>query len=157
MTTRKQLVARIAALSGSIAVTGQMEPKELVMETDLTLPQIRVLYMLASGPARVTDISQAQGMAPPNASSMVERLVRKGMVQRASDPNDRRVALACLTRKGQETVEAVNRSNHSAIEMISEFLSIEELEIVARALEVLDGAVKRLEATTQATVMSGCR
>ncbi|MCY4353737.1 MAG: hypothetical protein OXC09_02980 [Truepera sp.] len=69
MTARRELVARIAELVESIAATSQTAPRDFAMETDLTLPQIRILYMLASGPARITDISRAQGMARANASS----------------------------------------------------------------------------------------
>ena len=142
MGTREELVARIAGLAESIETTGQLDP----VEADLTLPQIRVLYMLTSGPARITDISQTHGMARPNASSMVERLVRKGLVERVYDPRDRRVALACLTDRGREAVEAVSRSNYVAIEKTAAFLSIEELEVVAQALEILNRGVERLEA-----------
>ncbi len=149
MTARSELVARIAELSEAIATTGQMAPQDFVMEAGLTLPQIRVLYTLASGPARITDISLVHGMARPNASSMVERLVRKGLVERVSDPSDRRVALARLTNEGREAVEAITRSNYVAVEKIATFLSIDELELVARALEVLDRGVKRLEAAKE--------
>ena len=149
MAERNELVARIAELSESIATTGQMEPNAFVMESDLTLPQIRVLYMLASGPARISEVAEAHGMARPNASNMVERLVRKGLVERVSDPGDRRVALACLTEKGREAIGAVSHSNYEAMEAIATVLSIDELELVARALEILDRASKRLEATSE--------
>ena len=152
MAAREELVARIAGLAESIATTGQMDPRDFAMETDLTLPQIRVLYMLASGPARITDISQAHGMARPNASSMVERLVRKGLVERVSDASDRRVALARLTDKGREAVEAVNRGNYAAIEKTAAFLSVDELEMVAQALEVLNRGIERLEAASEGAV-----
>ena len=149
MTARRELVARIAESVGSMAATGQTIPQEFAMETDLTLPQIRILYMLASGPARIADISQAQGMARPNASNMVERLVRKGLVERLSDPNDRRVALACLTNKGREAVEGVTRSESVVVEKITAVLSIDELEAVARALEILHQGVERLKAASR--------
>ena len=89
MTARREQVARIAESVRSMAATGQTAPQDFAMDPSLTLPQIRILYMLASGPARIADVSQAQGMARPNASNMVERLVRKGLVERLSDPNDR--------------------------------------------------------------------
>ena len=146
MTARSELVARIAELVESIAVTGQTAPRDFVMEADLTLPQIRVLYMLASGPARITDISRAQGMARANASTMVERLVRKGLVERASDPGDRRVALACLTNQGRNAVAGVTRSEYDVVEKITMLLPVDELKVVARALEIVDQAAKRLQA-----------
>ena len=149
MAGQEELVARIAELSESIATTGRMEPNAFVMESDLTLPQIRVLYMLASGPARISEVARAHGMARPNASNMVERLVRKGLVERVSDPSDRRVALACLTEKGRAAIGAVSHSNYEAMEAIATVLSIDELELVVSALEILERGVRRLEAASE--------
>ena len=146
MTAKSELMARIAELSESIAA---MAPQDFIMESELTLTQFRTIYMLAAGPARITDISQYQGMARPNASTMVERLVRKGLVERVSDPSDRRVTLACLTDKGRETIEAVNRHKYEAVEKIAAYLSTDELEVVARALEILDRGVKLMEASNE--------
>ena len=146
MTARSELVARIADSLEALASTSQMTPTESVMETDLTLPQLRILYMLASGPARITDISEAFGMARANASTMVERLVRKSLVERDSDPNDRRVALARLTGRGRMAVEGVTRSEIAIVEKITKFLTFGELEVVARALDIMNQGVKRLEA-----------
>lgn len=146
MTTRDELLARIGELAESISTAGCMDTKGFAIEGDLTLPQIGVIYVLAAGPAKISDISQAQGMAPPNASSMVERLVRKGLVERVSDPSDRRVALARLTDEGREVIETLNRSNYEAMEKIAAFLSVDELAVVADALEVFQRGVDRLEA-----------
>ncbi|MDE2863439.1 MAG: MarR family transcriptional regulator, partial [Chloroflexota bacterium] len=141
MSTRDELLARIGELAESISTAGCMDAKGFAIDGDLTLPQIGVLYVLASGPAKITEISQAQGMAPPNASSMVERLVRKDLVERVSDPKDRRVALARLTHAGREVIDTLNRSHYEAMEKIAAFLSVEELEVVAQALEVFQRGV----------------
>ena len=155
MTARSELVARVAELVEALAASGQTVPRDFVLETDLTLPQIRILYMLDAGPARITDISRVHGMALANASTMVERLARKDLVERISDPNDRRVALARLTDKGREAVEGVTRSEHAAVERIVGVLSDEELEVVARALEILNQGAQRLEAADDDEVDSG--
>lgn len=152
MAAREELVARIAELSESLATSCLMEPQGLVTEAELTLPQISVLYTLASGPARITNISQAHGMAAPNASNMVERLVRKGLAERVSDPNDRRVVLARLTDEGRETVEAIKRSDYLAIEKTAAFLSIDELEVIAQAFEIMNRGVERLQAASGGAV-----
>ena len=145
MTAKRELVVRIAELSESLAAKSRPEPEDFVMETDLTLPQIRILYFLIRGPKRITDVSQTHGMALPNASNMVERLVKKGLAERVPDPNDRRVALACLTNEGLKAVEALTRSNFVAVEKLTMVLSIAELEVVARALEILDRGADHLE------------
>ena len=151
MASREDLVARIGDFVASLAASGQTTPKDFAMETDLTLPQIRILYMLSSGPARITDISQAQGMARANASAMVERLVRKGLVERVPYPKDRRVALACLTNEGRDAAGRITRSESAVVERITKVLSDDELEVVARALEIIDQGAKRLDAANEDT------
>ena len=152
MTAKRELVARVAELSESLAAKSQPEPEDSVMETNLTLPQIRILYFLSRGPKRITDVSQAHGVALPNASNMVERLVKKGLVQRVPDPNDRRVALASLTNKGRQAVEAMARSNFVIVENLAMALSIAELEVVVRALEILNRGADHLEAANDDAV-----
>ena len=146
MTAKRELVSRIAELSESLAAKSQPEPEVSAMETNLTLPQIRILYFLSRGPKRITEVSKAHGVALPNASNMVERLVKKGLVRRAPDPNDRRVALASLTDKGRQAVEEMARSNFVIVENLTMALSIAELEVVVRALEILNQGADNLEA-----------
>ena len=43
----------------------------------------------------------------------------------------------------------MNRSNYEAMEKIAAFLSVEELEVVAQALEVFQRGVERLEASNE--------
>ena len=156
MATRKELIAKIAELSQATANTGQISFKDLAVDANLTLPQLSVLFMLTSGPVRITDIALAQGMARPNASTMVERLVRKGLVERVSDANDRRVALTSLTVRGREVVDAVMISKMAAFERIAAVLSNDELELFARAMEILERGAKRLElAKEDANAVSG--
>ena len=152
MTAKRELVSRIAELSESLAAKSQPEPEVSAMETNLTLPQIRILYFLSRGPKRITEVSKAHGVALPNASNMVERLVKKGLVRRAPDPNDRRVALASLTDKGRQAVEAMARSNFVIVDNLTMALSIAELEVVVRALEILNRGADNLEAANNDAV-----
>ncbi|MCY4624726.1 MAG: MarR family transcriptional regulator [Chloroflexi bacterium] len=152
MAAKGELVARIAELSESLAAKSQPKPEDLATETNLTLPQIRILYFLSRGPKRITEVSRAHGVALPNASNMVERLVKKGLVQRVPDPNDRRVALACLTNEGRQVIEAMARSNFVVVENLTMALSIAELEVVVRALEILNRGADHLEAVNDDAV-----
>jgi DNA-binding MarR family transcriptional regulator len=57
----------------------------------MTLLQLTALHVIsAQAPVTLTDVAQALGTRPPATSAMVDRLIRTGLVSKASDPQDRR-------------------------------------------------------------------
>jgi DNA-binding MarR family transcriptional regulator len=75
---------------------------------EVTLTQYRSLVVLASrGPQGVAALAQALGVTPPTASRLCDRLVRKGLVRRRTDRNDRRQVRVALTVAGRELVDTV--------------------------------------------------
>ncbi len=64
----------------------------------------------ASGPLRVSDLAGALHIAPRSATEVVDGLEGRGLLERATDPGDRRAVLVRLTGAGRAThaeVEAV--------------------------------------------------
>jgi DNA-binding MarR family transcriptional regulator len=61
----------------------------------MTLLQLTALHVIsAQAPVTLTDVARSLGTRPPATSAMVDRLIRTGLVSRASDPQDgRRVQL----------------------------------------------------------------
>jgi DNA-binding MarR family transcriptional regulator len=64
----------------------------------MTLLQLTALHVIsAQAPVTLTDVAQALGTGPPATSAMVDRLIRTGLVSRASDPQDRRRVRLTIT------------------------------------------------------------
>lgn len=64
--------------------------------------EISVLASLADGRARsVGDLATETATKPTTLTSVLDRLVRKGCVQRELDPGDRRSFLVSLTQAGR--------------------------------------------------------
>jgi DNA-binding MarR family transcriptional regulator len=73
------------------------------MEIDLTLPQMRTLFVLAEdGPLVIGQIAQRLGIGLSTGGHLVDRLVQAGLAERTEDVEDRRRTLARLTPKGEE-------------------------------------------------------
>lgn len=72
---------------------------------ELTISQIRPLALLQQEPQRMGTISSYLGSTLSSATSIVDRLVKRGLVGRGQDPDDRRVVTCHLTELGQETIE----------------------------------------------------
>jgi DNA-binding MarR family transcriptional regulator len=88
------------------------------------------------------------GLAANSVSTLVRQLTEAGMIRRAPDPDDRRVARLSLTRAAQRHLETWrDRRTALAAAALGE-LSAEERATLARALPVLDKVSDSLRAST---------
>jgi DNA-binding MarR family transcriptional regulator len=69
--------------------------------TEVTVPQSRVLMHLRRTPGiGVSAVAEHLGIGLASASALVDRLVRRGLVVRAQDPDERRRVILTLTEEG---------------------------------------------------------
>ena len=86
------------------------------LDEEVTLSQYRMLVVLASrGPQGVAAIAESLGVTSPTASRLCERLVRKGLVRRRTDRNDRRQVRVDLTESGRHLVDVVTERRRKEI------------------------------------------
>ena len=120
-----------------------MRPRSLGawQDLELTMPQARTMFLLhRRGPTRMGVLSEHQGCGLPSATSMVDRLVRKGLVERVQDPSDRRVVACQLTDEGRKAVERFWQVSRERRLALAAALTLDPLEAVVPALEILTGA-----------------
>src|ERR1700722_951205 len=74
---------------------------------DMSLASLSTLATLEqTGPRRITDLAACEGVTQPSMTVLVTTLERSGLVERRSDPSDRRVALVSLTADGTAYIRA---------------------------------------------------
>ena len=82
----------------------------------VTLPQLRVLVMLASRPSmNLNGVAARLGVHPSNVTRAADRLVAAGLLDRRDDPADRRNLLLGLTSAGCALVHDVMRRRRDMI------------------------------------------
>ena len=141
--SKQQLTDRFVELVEQMNQQMHCRPLDEWEGLDLTIPQIKTLAVLQhQGPQRMGSISNCLGTTLSAATSIIDRLVDKDLVQRTPDPADRRVVICQLTRPGQEAVERFWRIGRMRIVELSESLDTEELETVVRGMELLCRAVQ---------------
>jgi DNA-binding MarR family transcriptional regulator len=117
--------------------------RELRDEHELPLAAYDVLLRLAGAPGRslrMTDLAQRVMLSPSGVTRLVDRLVAKGFVQRRPDPDDARVALACLTEEGLRQLRRAARTHLRGIrEHFTGRLGETQLRNVASGLETITG------------------
>ncbi len=83
----------------------------------------------------VTDIADKCGLLLSTTSAVVERLVKKGYLERQDDARDRRVNLLYLVGPGRELLRQLDQMYQSIADAILQNLNPEETSVVLRALE----------------------
>lgn len=81
----------------------------------------------------MSDISDCLSMPKPHATTIVDRLIEAGYVERQSNPKDRRVVNIALTAKGLKQLEAMKKSISKNLKSKLLLLSESELERLAIA------------------------
>ena len=143
MQSREELVAKL--IEHMEGMQGQMRarPSAAWSGLDLTMPQAKTLFYLADGPRRMSGIAERLGVEMPSATTMIGRLVGKGLVERRQDPADRRAVVCSLTPAGRDAVEKFWSLRAARTEALAAALTTEELEIVVPAMEIMAEAVRR--------------
>lgn len=104
---------------------------------DLTLEQFQILRLVRSGKCTVSEVAAARGISRPAVSQGAEGLVKKGLLKRAENPDDRRYVALTLTRPGNELLDKVFGETRSWMKARLASLTPAELRTVAEAMQAL--------------------
>ncbi|MEA2199220.1 MAG: hypothetical protein QOJ25_3271 [Solirubrobacteraceae bacterium] len=104
-----------------------------------------VMRALSAQPQRITELAAAEGVSQPGITLLVNRLADRGWVARGSDPRDGRAVLVTLTPAGREVIEGLRAEYRALMHEEMATLGDEEVETLARAIDVLDVLIERLE------------
>ena len=118
-----------------------------MVRLDLTMPQVKTLFLLAEGPMRMRGVAKRLGVEMPSATTMIDRLAAKGLVERRQDlSGDRRAVVCTVTPTGRDVVEKFWTLRAAReLSLSPSALSKKELEKVVPALEILAEAGLRAE------------
>ena len=108
-----------AVLSASRALVAVAARSLSDVAEEVTLAQYRTLVVLASqGPQSLAGLAESVGVTPATATRMCDRLVKKRLVVRQTEQDDRRQLRVVLTEKGQSLVQSVSRRRRREIKKI---------------------------------------
>ena len=117
-----------------LTATGQDFFQE-VERLELSLSQIKTMSALVDREApTVRDLSEAVGLSLPGISRAIEGLVKRGLVKRADDPEDRRCKRVTFTARGRRTFEGLMELRLAGIRRFVVGLEPEERDALAAGL-----------------------
>ena len=102
----------------------------------MTLVQYRALVVLSySGEHRVAELAEQLDVNSSSATRLTDRLARKGLISRVTDPDDRRATLIALTDAGRDAVSAVAARRRTEVSRILRKLPVDTRRSVVTSLE----------------------
>jgi DNA-binding MarR family transcriptional regulator len=117
-----------------------------VGEAQVSRTEGEVLVVLSDGPRRITELAELEGLAQPTMTLLIKRLESNGWVAREGLPEDGRVVMVNITRRGRAVLEAFRAHFLTALRSDLEELSDKRLEELSDATETLASFVDELQA-----------
>lgn len=136
--TMPQSAEAIRAAAELRAVLGQLL-RRLRTENSRPTSQLAVLGRLdRGGPQTTSGLAAAEHMRPQSMAEVVAELQADGLVDRTSDPTDRRRLLVALTQEGRDFVRRERRRREDWLsQAISEELGPREQALLVDAVGLL--------------------
>ncbi len=108
-------------------------------QLELTITQIKLLHQLEDTDRELTlkEAAQRVPLSLAAASRTVDDLVRRGLIQRHEDAEDRRMKRVGLTEDGRSMIRRLNAARLNGLQQFTQTLTDDERQTLATALERL--------------------
>jgi long-chain acyl-CoA synthetase len=103
---------------------------------DLTLPQFRVLGILAEGSSAASGLADRLAVRRPSITALIDGLVARGLVDRRQEEDDRRKVALRLTKEGERILKEADRAVDEYLASLAGFLPTKEEAMALRSLEL---------------------
>jgi DNA-binding MarR family transcriptional regulator len=132
----RQLTSELADFLRLAIRPGQDEALRLAAELDLSMSQLRALFLLDSEDAEyaVHELAELIGLSMAATGRALDHLFRAGLVSRREDEVDRRVKRIAITAKGRKAMGGIAAAKRSGLRSFVEGLEDSERESLSLAL-----------------------
>ena len=138
----QETAARLSALLRHVFLYDRGNQLRVIEESGLSMTQCKALLELggigeSADPRQVGELAEAFGVSLPSMSRAVDALVRKKLVTRLEDPDDRRVRRVAITTKGKQFVDTLLVVRQAGLEAFAEGLSPPQRRKLDAAVDAL--------------------
>jgi len=123
-----------AAIDGLAGVAIRSAPRDISLTAASTLATLD-----RSGPCRLTDLAEIEGVAQPSMTTLVTGLERAGLAERRPSPDDGRVVLVALTPAGADYLTARRRARAAKLADLIRQLPAAQVAALADAVPAMVG------------------
>jgi len=96
--------------------------------------QIHALFTLIGTATTMGELAEEMNITLPSATALVDRLVKSGLVERQTDPDDRRIIRLLVTQEGRKVCEAMKKHRKKAFKVLLDAMSERDQAALYRIL-----------------------
>lgn len=97
---------------------------KICKDKELTPPQFWAMHTIGElKRVKMSPLADLLGLSMGAASTLIDRLVGRGMVERSPDPDDRRAVFVTLTAKGQQVLDEATAARRAMSRTVFERLT----------------------------------
>lgn len=138
----QETAARLSALMRHVFLYDRGNQLRVIEESGLSMTQCKALLELggigeSADPRQVGELAERFGVSVPSMSRAVDALVKKKLVTRLEDPDDRRVRRVAITAKGKKLVDTLLVVRQAGMEAFAESLSAAQRRKLDAAIDAL--------------------
>jgi len=113
---------------------------------DISRPQTYLLMILQErGPQTVSELADLLAVSAPSASSLLDRLEERGLVQRTRDAADRRVVHVEVTEGGRTLLDEMAGVKRDHIQRLLSLMDEDDLHAIIGGLDALQRAFEKMK------------
>jgi DNA-binding MarR family transcriptional regulator len=112
----------------------KIDPPNLDCGIRLSRLHIGIMAMLSENTLPISEIANTFLIPKPQMTYLIDRMVKAGLVERASTPLDRRVTDVVLTLKGKDTFRQCDKYIKNNVRNMLSSLTEKELEDLSESL-----------------------
>ncbi|HVB27437.1 MAG TPA: MarR family winged helix-turn-helix transcriptional regulator [Mycobacteriales bacterium] len=126
--------------------------EQSLAEADVSLPQYRVLMILARGERRTPSrVAGELAVSPPSITAVVDGLVARGLVERHHDAVDRRQVVHAITDAGRDLLHVSDAAVQARLGTVLDHLGERDAQAARRGLDLWHEALVRAHRAACAT------
>jgi DNA-binding MarR family transcriptional regulator len=138
----QETAARLSALMRHVFLYDRGNQLRVIEESGLPMTQCKALLELGglgevADPRQLGELAERFGVSVPSMSRAVDALVKKKLVTRLEDPDDRRVRRVAITAKGKRLVETLLVVRQAGLEAFAQSLSAAQRRKLDAAIDSL--------------------
>src|SRR6516162_4879658 len=103
----------------------------------MTLPQFRILAVVASSPERASRVAERAAVSRPSLSGVLDGLESRGWVRRSDVDGDRRGVHLDVTPEGRDALDAATAAAAASLDGLLADVAMADRDNILRALGLL--------------------